>query len=82
MKAKVSLVAVAVTLVAAGPAAAWGDLGHEVTGLIAYGRLTPAAKVKVDALLAADSDGLTAPDFASRTTWTDKYRTGHRETAA
>ena len=33
MKAKVSLVAVAVTLVAAGPAAAWGDLGHEVTGL-------------------------------------------------
>ena len=82
MKAKVSLVAVAATLVAAGPAAAWGDLGHEVTGLIAYGRLTPAAKVKVDALLAADSDGLTAPDFASRTTWADKYRTGHRETAA
>lgn len=45
------------------PAAAWGDLGHEVTALIAYRHLTPA-------------------DFASRATYADKYRTGHRETAA
>jgi len=57
-------------------------MGHEITGLIAYDHLTLAAKGKVDGLLAADAaDTLTAPDFASRTTWADKYRTGHRETA-
>ena len=77
-----SLVASAAVLAAPGPAAAWGDLGHEVTALIAYGRLTPTAKSRVDALLAADHDSLTAPDFASRATWADKYRNGHRETAA
>jgi hypothetical protein len=57
--------------------------------LIAYRHLTPAAKARVDALLAADTDALlaadtdtlTAPDFASRATWADKYRNGHRETA-
>jgi hypothetical protein len=76
------LMAATLVLAVAGPAAAWGDLGHEVTGLIAYGRLTPKARVKVDALLAADADSLTAPDFASRTTWADKYRNSHRETAA
>jgi hypothetical protein len=36
----------------------------------------------LDALLASDGDPLTAPDFASRATWADKYRNGHRETAA
>ncbi|MBV9509351.1 MAG: S1/P1 nuclease [Caulobacteraceae bacterium] len=82
MNAKLAVIVAALPLLAAGPAAAWGDLGHEITGKIAYSRLTPAAKAKVDALLAADSDTLTAPDFASRTTWADKYRSGHRETAA
>ena len=72
----------ALVLGAAGPAAAWGDLGHKVTALIAYRHLTPAVRARVDALLASDSDGLTAPDFASRATWADKYREGHRETAA
>jgi hypothetical protein len=72
----------ATTLAIASPAAAWGDLGHEATALIAYRHLTPAARAKVDALLASDADTLTAPDFASRATWTDKYRNGHRETAA
>jgi hypothetical protein len=66
----------------AGPAAAWGDVGHKVTALIAYPRLNPKAKAAVDAILAADTDTLTAPDFASRATWADKWRTGHRETAA
>ncbi len=82
MKPSLSLVAVILALANAGPAAAWGDLGHEVTGLIAYGRLTPKARTRVDALLAADTDPLTAPDFASRATWADKYRNHHRETAA
>jgi hypothetical protein len=68
-------------LAAASPAAAWGDLGHKVTALIAYKHLTPATRAKVDALLAADTDDLTAADFASRATWADKYRNGHRETA-
>jgi hypothetical protein len=62
-------------------ALAWGDEGHEITAMIAYDHLRPRAKAKVDALLAADGDTLTAPDFASRATWADKYRAGHRETA-
>ena len=64
------------------PALAWGDIGHEVAALIAYDHLTPKAKARVDALLAADKDTLTTPDFAARATWADKYREGHRETAA
>ncbi|HEY1928775.1 MAG TPA: S1/P1 nuclease, partial [Caulobacteraceae bacterium] len=48
--------------------------------MIAYARLTPKAKARVDALLAADSDTLTPPDFPSRATWADKYRVNHRET--
>jgi hypothetical protein len=68
-------------LAVAGPAAAWGDLGHRVTALIAYRHLTPAARAKVDAMLASDTDTRTPPDFASRATWADKYRNEHRETA-
>lgn len=71
-----------VLLAAANPANAWGDLGHKVTALIAYRHLTPATKLKVDAMLAGDADTLTAPDFASRASWADKYRNSHRETAA
>jgi hypothetical protein len=63
-----------------GPAFAWGDMGHEVTGIIAYRHLTATAKAKVDALLASDPDTLTAPDIASRATWADKYHLGHPET--
>jgi hypothetical protein len=69
-------------LVAAAPAHAWGDLGHEVTALIAYRHLTPEARSAVDTLLAGDADTLTKADFASRATWADKYRNTHRETAA
>src|SRR5277367_4333722 len=82
MKSVSSLFAACALLATANPANAWGDLGHKVTALIAYRHLTPAAKAKVDAMLAADTDSLTAPDFASRATWADKYRNGHRETAA
>jgi hypothetical protein len=57
---------------------AWGDEGHEIVGVIAYARLTPPVKKKVDSLLAADKDNLTAPDFVSRTTWADKYRNSDR----
>ena len=63
-------------------ALAWGDLGHEVTALIAYRHLSPTARAALDALLASDTDTLTTVDFASRATWADKYRNAHRETAA
>ncbi len=59
---------------------AWGDEGHKIVGVIAYSRLTPMVKRKVDALLAADNDDLTAADFVSRTTWADKYRESDRQT--
>jgi hypothetical protein len=67
---------------AASPAGAWGDLGHEVTALIAYRHLLPPARTALDAMLASDTDPLTRQDFASRATWADKYRNQHRETAA
>ena len=62
-------------------ALAWGQAGHAVTALIAERYLTPAARAKLDALLAGDTDTLTAPDFASRAAWADAYRNHHRETA-
>jgi hypothetical protein len=82
MKRHLASIVSAALLVVAGPAAAWGDLGHEVTALIAYRHLTPTARARLDKMLASDTDPLTAPDFASRATWADKYRNSHRETAA
>ena len=58
----------------ATPALAWGDKGHQIIGHIAYGMLTPAARAKADALLAADKDPLTPPDFVSRAEWADVWR--------
>ena len=81
ISATVALGAIAPLLVAT-PAAAWGDLGHKVAALIAYGRLTPKARVKVDALLASDPDPLTAPDIADRATWADRYTLPGRPTFA
>ncbi len=60
------------------PALAWGDEGHRIVARIAEPLLTPAARSAVDALLAADTDTLTAPDFASRATWADKWRDSDR----
>jgi hypothetical protein len=53
---------------------AWGDEGHEVVALIAQSFLDPAVLKKVNALLAADTDDLTAHDIASAATWADKFR--------
>jgi S1/P1 Nuclease len=72
----------AVAALACSQAQAWGDLGHEVTALIAYRHLWPRARAALDAMLASDDDSLTPTDFASRATWADKYRNAHRETAA
>ena len=67
-----------IQLFASTGAFAWGDEGHRIIAVIAYARLTPAARAKVDAILAADRDTLTAPDFASRATWADRYRDSDR----
>ena len=81
MKIYIASIITAISI-AATPALAWGDLAHEVVGLIAYRHLTPAVKTKIDLLLASDADTLTAPDIGSRATWADKYRSSHRQTAA
>ena len=64
-----------------GPVWAWGDEGHEVIALIAQSLLSPAARAKVSALLAADPDSLTAHDIAAAATWADKYRDSDRDGA-
>jgi hypothetical protein len=79
---KLLLTAAALAVLICSQALAWGDLGHEVTALIAYRHLSTTARTALDALLARDTDTLTAGDFASRATWADKYRNAHRETAA
>jgi hypothetical protein len=61
-------------MIAIQPAMAWGDEGHKVIALIAQALLNPIAKQRVNALLDADSDSLTAHDIASEATWADKYR--------
>jgi hypothetical protein len=77
----IAYLAAAALALSASPALAWGGLGHAVIAKIAYDRLTPEARAKVDALLASDPDTLTAPDIESRASWADAYREQHRETA-
>jgi hypothetical protein len=77
------LAALGLLIVAATPqpASAWGDDGHKVVALIAEHYLTPEPRNTVNALLAQDTDPLSAHDIASEATWADKYRNQHRETA-
>ncbi|MGY3133804.1 hypothetical protein ACVWZM_004486 [Bradyrhizobium sp. USDA 4501] len=55
-------------------ALAWGDEGHEVVALVAQSFLDVDVRKRVNALLAADTDSLTAHDIASAATWADKFR--------
>jgi len=55
-------------------ALAWGDDGHKVVALIAQSFLETDVRKRVGALLAADTDSLTAHDIASAATWADKFR--------
>ncbi|MBY0253292.1 MAG: S1/P1 nuclease [Methylobacterium organophilum] len=73
-----SFILVSSGLLDADAVQAWGDEGHRIVGRIALPLLTPAARRQVDALLAADTDTLTAPDFVSRTTWADRWRDSDR----
>jgi len=74
------LVLGAVAALCARDSRAWGDEGHEIIAVIAYAHLTPSARKKVDALLGADKNKLSGPDFVSRATWADKYRDSDRDT--
>ena len=60
------------------PAAAWGDEGHEIIALVAERFLETAVRAKITAMLAADTDNLTAHDIASEATWADRYRDSDR----
>jgi hypothetical protein len=65
------------------PGYAWGNEGHQIIAAIARDQLTAKAKAWVDAILAQDTDTLTAPDMISRATWADRWRdSGHRDTAS
>jgi len=61
-------------LAPARPAAAWGEFGHRVTAIIAYHRLTSAAKARIDRLLQANADDLAPPDFVGSSVWADAAR--------
>src|SRR3569832_446650 len=69
MKSKLAAAVVALGVFAAGPAFAWGEVGHKVVALIAWKHLDPAVRATVAALLAAAKDTLTLPDFAGRARW-------------
>jgi hypothetical protein len=82
LRPTLAAIAVLLAFAPATSASAWGYQGHEVIAALARGYLTPAVRAKVDALLAADPDPLTAPDMLARATWADAWRSaGHRETA-
>jgi hypothetical protein len=68
------VLALALVVTRMGTAHAWGDEGHEVIGLIAASFLEPSVRGKVEAMLAADTDDLTAHNIADAATWADKYR--------
>ncbi len=66
----VLLAGAALQLAAAQQALAWGDAGHKIVCQLAYLELTPAAKAKVDALIALDPKFHT---FATSCTWPDMF---------
>jgi len=76
--------AIAIALFAIGsmpkPALAWDSEGHAVVALIAEHYLSPTAKEKVQAMLSADTDPLTAHDIAGAASWADKYQDSDKKT--
>jgi hypothetical protein len=51
-----------------------GRRWHQIVALVAQSFLEPDVRKQVNALLAGDTDNLTAHDIASAATWADKYR--------
>jgi len=74
--AQILLVAVA----AAGSTAAlgWGDPGHQIVGAIAIQYLQPITKQRIVAMLAADTDDLTAHTIVATSNWADYHRDSDR----
>ena len=69
----------------ATPAMAWGDLGHQVIGLVASANLNAKAAAEAARLLATDHDAfkmhdghMTSDAFERQTTWADYYRDAQR----
>ena len=60
---------------------AWGFEGHQIVAAIARGLLAPEVRAKVDQMLSADQDTLTAHDMLNESTWADRYRNDHKETS-
>ena len=60
---------------AAGPAAAWGKLGHRLVGSLAAAELTPIARAEVGRLLAGEP----VPTLAGVSTWADELRDNNPE---
>ena len=73
---------VLVAVVAAGstPALGWGDLGHQIVGAIAIQYLKPVTRQRIVAMLAADTDDLTAHTIVATSNWADYYRDSDRNT--
>lgn len=61
-------------LVAAMPALGWSKQGHQLVGELAQHELTPAARMEVDRLLAAEP----VPTLAGVSTWADDIRAESR----
>ena len=59
---------------------AWGSAGHKIVAAVARGYLTAQVLGKVDQMLAADQDTLTAHDMLEESVWADSYRSAHKET--
>ena len=68
MRSSLPIIVAALFAVAPLSARAWGSEGHEIIADIARAELTPAVRAKVDAMLASDTDTLTAHDMASEAT--------------
>ena len=61
------------------PTLAWGTEGHEIVGLIARHYLDPAARRRLEAILATDRSGLVrGTGIAAESTWADRYRDSDR----
>lgn len=81
LKRALALVAAICAVSFPASASAWGYEGHKIVAALARGYLTPKVRGKVDEILAADPDTLTAHDMLEESVWADRYRSDHRETS-
>ncbi|MDI3260207.1 MAG: S1/P1 nuclease [Sinobacteraceae bacterium] len=61
-------------LAAYAPVSAWGPEGHAIAARIAVREMSARTRARVEDLLAADRDPLTAHDIASAASWADVWR--------